>query len=241
MISVLIKLPIFKRVIPSIIKRLNIKNFKYKSGSLIYNLDLRYLVDRRFFLFGWDDDVIQYLNTFIKEKKCDYFLDIGSCWGIYSLQVANSNPEINVLAFDVFEKNIQRLENMAKINEINNIKTFNKAIGSNKKVENFSVEEEHSPNFSKDLNGKYQIKVQQDLIDNLVSVSKKNIVIKMDVERAELEALKGSKNLLTNNNCLIVIETEQNRGAVDFLLSLGFEVIQHNLDTADLILSNYDQ
>ena len=100
------------------------------------------------------------------------------------------------------------------------------------------MNEEYSPNFSKDLNGKYQIKVQQDLIDNLVNISHNKIVIKMDVERAELDALQGSKNLLKNNNCLIVLETDKNSPAIDLLRSFGFKVIQNNFSTSDIILSN---
>ena len=69
MIKLLVKLPIFKRIIPSIIKKLNISNFQYKNEGLIYELDLRYLVDRRFYLFGYDKEVINYLNHFIKEKN----------------------------------------------------------------------------------------------------------------------------------------------------------------------------
>ena len=73
MIKLLVKLPIFKRLIPSIIKKLNIKNYTYKRDGLTYELDLRYLVDKRFYLFGWDQDIINYLNNYIKEKSCDYF------------------------------------------------------------------------------------------------------------------------------------------------------------------------
>lgn len=238
MIKLLVKLPIFKRFIPSVIKKLNIENYSYKSDGLKYELDLRYLVDRRFYLFGWDQDIIKYLNSFIKEKSCDYFLDIGSCWGVYSLQIAHKNSKIKVFAFDVFEKNIERLKKMAKINGIDNIKTFNNAIGAQKKIETFSVDEQYSPNFSKDLNGKYQIKVQQDTIDNLLNISEKNIVIKMDVERAELDALKGSKNLLKNNNCLIILETDQNSPAINFLISLKYKVIPNNFLTSDILLTN---
>ena len=104
MIKLLVKLPIFKRLIPSIIKKLNIKNYTYKRDGLTYELDLRYLVDKRFYLFGWDQDIINYLNNYIKEKSCDYFFDIGSCWGVYGLQIANKNPKIKIFAFDVFEK-----------------------------------------------------------------------------------------------------------------------------------------
>lgn len=239
MIKKFINLPIFKRVIPSIIKKLNIKDFNYNYKNIIFNLDLRYFVDRRFYLYGWDDDLINFLNHFIKEKKCDFFLDIGSCWGIYSLQIAKGNPLIKVFSFDVFEKNIKRLEYMAKINNMSNIETFNVAIGCSKKIETFSVNEHYSPNFSKDLNGKYKINVQQDLIDNLINIYNKRIAIKMDVERAEFEAIKGSKNLLKNNECLIIIETEPNSNAINLLCSIGYKIIENKLDTADIILSNY--
>ena len=238
MIKLLVKLPFFKRIIPSIIKKLKIKNYIYKTNDITYELDLRYLVDRRFYLFGWDQDIINYLNIYIKKKNCDYFFDIGSCWGLYSLQIANNNSSVKVFAFDVFENNIERLKKMAKNNSITNIKTFKNAIGAQKKVEYFSVNEKYSPNFSRDLNGKYQIKVQQDTIDNLVNISNKNIVIKMDVERAELDALKGSKNLLKNNNCLIVLETDKNSPAINFLLSLKFKIVPNNFVTSDIFLTN---
>jgi FkbM family methyltransferase len=240
MIKLLVKLPIFKRIIPSIIKKLNISNFQYKNESLIYELDLRYLVDRRFYLFGYDKEVINYLNHFIKEKKIDYFLDIGSCWGIYSLQIGHKNPEIKVFAFDVFEKNIERLKRMAKINRINNIKLFNNAIGNEKGVKIFSVNEKYSPNFSKDLNGKYQIKVYQNKLDNLLNFSNKKIVIKIDVERSELEALKGAENLLRKNKCLIILETNKNSPTIKYLLNMQYKVIQINLLTSDVMLTNYN-
>lgn len=238
MLRFLVKLPIFKRIIPSFIKKLKISSFQYKSKGLTYELDLRYLIDRRAYLFGYDEDVIDYLNKYIKEKKIDYFLDVGSCWGIYSLQISYNNPGVNVFAFDVFKKNIERLKRMAKINNISNIKVFNNAIGDKKGIKIFSVNEQYSPNFSKDLNGKYQIKVYQNTIDNLLNFSDKKIVIKMDVERSELEALKGSENLLKKNKCLIILETNKNSPAIKYLLAMQFKIIQNNFLTSDIMLAN---
>ena len=190
MIKNLLNIPILKRLVPSIIKKLNINHFNFTYNNLQYQLDLRYLVDRRFFLHGWDDDVIEYINAFCKLRDCKYFLDVGSCWGIYSLQIAKNNPDIQIYAFDVFNKNIARLNKMSKLNNIKNIITFNYAVGSEEKMAVFSVNEEFSPNFSKDLNGQFKINVKQNLIDNLVDISEANIVIKMDIERTELDALK---------------------------------------------------
>lgn len=132
-ISLLTKLPILKRLIPSIMKKLKLK-INYKRNGIIYYLDLSYLVDRLFYLYGLDDHIIGYFNKFIKNNKCDYFFDIGSCWGLYSLQIAKENPQIQVKAFDVFKNNIERLENSKKLNKINNIECINIAVGAEKKL-----------------------------------------------------------------------------------------------------------
>ena len=107
MLKMLVKFPILKRLIPSILKALKIRDKKFKSDGINYLLDLRYLVDRRFYLFGWDDDIIDYLDKFIKDNKCKFFLDIGSCWGIYSLRIAKKNSNVNIISFDVFHKKLE--------------------------------------------------------------------------------------------------------------------------------------
>ena len=240
MMRKLFKLPILKRIIPSLIKRLNIKNKKVYRDEIYYELDLRYFVDRNFYLYGWDNDIINYLNLLIKKNKIEYFLDIGSCWGIYTLQVAKKNPEIEIYSFDVFFRNIERLNLMLNKNKLNNVKTFNLAIGSEKKVEKFAVDEEYSPNYAKDSSGKFKIEVNQDKVDNLLHLKNKNIAIKIDVERMEHHVLKGAKELLKNNNCFIVIETDQKKSEVfNFLNSIAYNKIKHDLNTIDSFFTNF--
>ncbi len=240
MIRELAKFPIFKRLIPSILKKLKIKNKRFTRDGVNYLLDLRYLVDRRFYLFGWDDDIIDYLDNFIKENRCNFFLDIGSCWGLYSLRIAKKNSDINILSFDVFDKNIERLNFMGKINKFKNIKTYNVAVGAEKRFENFAVNEEFSPNYAKDNKGKYSIKVNQDLMDNLVKLRNDKIAIKIDVERVELDVLKGAKQLLSNNKCFIIIETNKNKENVfKYLENQNFRQIKHSLNSEDYFFSNF--
>ena len=240
MLKMLVKFPILKRLIPSILKALKIRDKKFKSDGINYLLDLRYLVDRRFYLFGWDDDIIDYLDKFIKDNKCKFFLDIGSCWGVYSLRIAKKNSNVNIISFDVFHKNIERLNAMKKDNNLENIKTYNVAIGAEKKIETFAVDEEFSPNYAKDNMGKYSISVNQDLIDNLVKLRNEKIAIKLDVERVELEALQGANQLLKNNRCFIIIETNKNKeGVFKYLKSLNFNQIKHNFDSEDYFFTNF--
>jgi FkbM family methyltransferase len=241
MLSFLIKFPILKRIIPSIIKRLNLKNFTYNAFGINFRLDLNYFIDRRFYLLGYDDDVINYLNKLIKKDNFNYFLDIGSCWGLYSLRISKENPNISILSFDVFKENIDRLNSMKIENNFQNITTYNLAIGEGRKIEKFSVNENYSPNYAKDLDGKFTIEVQQDCIDNLINIKNNLIVLKIDVERSELEVLKGAKNLLKDNKCFIVIETfgRQEKAVLDYLKQYGYRIVNHNLNTSDYFLKNF--
>ena len=87
MIKKLIKLPFLKRLIPSLIKRFGNKSKDFYRDGIYYNLDLRYFVDRNFYLTGWDDEIVEYLNFLILKNNIKFFLDVGSCWGVYSLQI----------------------------------------------------------------------------------------------------------------------------------------------------------
>ena len=82
-------LPVLKRIIPSIIKKLKISNITFNYENLIFKLDLRYLIDRRFYLTkNYDNYKIQLFNILINKFKISNFFDLGSCWGIYSLRIA---------------------------------------------------------------------------------------------------------------------------------------------------------
>ena len=80
---------------------------------------------------------------------------------------------------------------MKEINKLNNIRVFSTALGSSKKNVQFSVNEAYSPNYAKDLNGKFKINISQDKLDNFLSMKNEKIAIKIDVERTEIEVLNG--------------------------------------------------
>ena len=144
MLKFLLTLPVLKRLVPSILKKFSFKEISYKYDDVHFNLDLRYLVDRRFFLYGYDVKNIEILNKYIQSYETGYFLDIGSCWGLYSLQIAKKNPRIKVLSFDVFEQNINRIKKMSLKNNVQNIETYNIAVGSEESEVEFSVDEKFS-------------------------------------------------------------------------------------------------
>jgi len=212
-LKVLTAIPLFKRFLPSLIKRLKIKRIKYVYENIIFYLDLRYLVDRRFFLNGYDEENIKILKNFVKKNQIEYFLDIGSCWGIYSLQLAKFDPNLKVIAFDAFENNIKRLKEMMAMNKIINLDPYNYALGDLEKFIEFSVNEEFSPNYSKDLNGKFKIKTKQKTLDSFLNIKDTKLIIKIDVERSEADVLNGANKLLKNNLCFVQIESDNHKSA----------------------------
>jgi len=75
MIRYFSRIILLKRLIPSIIKILKIKNINFYNNGLIFNLDLRYLVDRRFYLNGsYDNEKIKLFNYLIKNYEIKNFL-----------------------------------------------------------------------------------------------------------------------------------------------------------------------
>ena len=243
MIRYLTNLPVLKRIIPSIIKKLKISNITFNYENLIFKLDLRYLIDRRFYLTkNYDNSKIQLFIILINKFKISNFLDLGSCWGIYSLRIAKKNPKTQILAFDVFKKNCSRLKEMREINNLNNIKFFSMALGDSKKVVQFSVDEEYSPNYSKDLNGKFKININQDKLDNILNIQNEKIAIKIDVERTEIEVLNGSKKILEKNNCFVQIEYIENfRIKIDnFFQKLNYnKIVYTKSDSHEAYFSNF--
>jgi hypothetical protein len=87
MIKYLIKVPLLKRIIPSIYKKYIFNKNFYKKiivDDVIFDLDLRHLIDRRFFFHkSYENELFLPIIRVLESNKIDYFLDIGSCWGIY--------------------------------------------------------------------------------------------------------------------------------------------------------------
>ena len=78
LIKFLVKLPILKRLIPSLVKRyIFLFNSYYKEilvNNILFDLDLRHLIDRRFYFNrSYEDELFIPLSKIIKEHKVDFF------------------------------------------------------------------------------------------------------------------------------------------------------------------------
>ena len=208
----------FKRIIPSLIRRLSLSS----NGNTIFlddfkiNLFLTSSIDREIYLKNkYEKDQLDFVKKEMLNQKYDYFFDIGSYIGYYSLSLCKFVTK--TVAFEPNHQNFQRLSKNVEINNFN-IRCLRLGCSDSKnKLKLWYTDKNKRGGSSilhesdKELN-KYDItkllfeEIETDRLDNLYSLENKKIFFKIDVERHELNVLKGALNILSNNQCYLQIE-----------------------------------
>ena len=249
MLSFLVKIPILKRLIPSLYKKYIFFSNNHEKTIIVngiyFDLDLRHLIDRRFFFHkAYEDELFKPLSNIIEKYEVDFFFDIGSCWGIYSLRLSKIFNNLNIIAYDPIKKNIKRLEKSIVINKISNIRTLKVAIGDKKGFVTLGATETYSPNY--EINEKKAViteKCEINTLDNLHNdIKDKFIVLKIDTEGFEFNVLKGAKKLLLNNKvfCQIEIKNNNYQKVFSFLKNNNFKLVSINkFNKTDYFFSNF--
>jgi hypothetical protein len=133
------------------------------------------------------------------------YIDLGSSDGYYPLIYRKLNPQGNIYSFDSNPVLLNEQPANFTLNgfDIDNLHLFNK----------FVSDESHNNHIS---------------LDEVIEVKQQQIFIKIDIEGAEWKALNGMRNLLTSNNCILLIEThskELEENCLFFLGLLNFECV----------------
>ena len=225
-LSVLQKNVFFKRLIPSILRRMPFnKSINIKIKNFNINLNLESSNDRYIYLNGfYDKKQISFVESQLDLDKFDYFLDIGSNIGFYSLYFASKYKNLNIFAFEPIHENYNQIEKSIKINNFKNIEIFKYALSNKKdakimwvtdlrKKSGFSVYENDDFKNEISINNYnidkiYKRTIKSEIFDDLITIKNKNIFIKIDVERHEFQCLSGMLNLLKNHNNKIFIQIE---------------------------------
>lgn len=216
-LSNLLKVPIIKRLIPSILRFLKIKILENVFNFKLY-LDLSSSIDREIFLYKkYENDQILFLKKNIDNYKFDFFLDIGSYIGFYALFIENNTKIKNIYAFEPNELNFSRLKNNIKLNN-SKVQIFNEACSDvNSKSKLWYTDINKTGGSSIFFQSDNEIKkydqskiIFKDInlikLDNKLSIKNSSIIAKIDTERHELNVLKGAINLFSTNRTFLQIE-----------------------------------
>lgn len=163
-------------------------------------------------------------------------IDAGANIGYLTLAMAKNFKRVYSIEpqRDVF----YRLDFNIKVNNIKNVKAFNKAIGEEKDSLFLNNDREYAAHINEygqinyggvriDKNSKSGELVEVDTLDNLIDFDIPVRVIKYDVQNFEYEALNGSKNLIEKFNPYLIVEIEEDKNkTLDLVRSFNYKVFK---------------
>jgi FkbM family methyltransferase len=177
----------------------------------------------------YNHEQTQIIKKLVKKKHI--VLDIGAHIGYFTLIMAQQAKQ--VYAFEPEIRNFEILKKNIELNKIENVKLYNVAVAENKG--NTTL---HLCEMNRGMHRIYPshwcndgtAKVETVKIDDMI---KEADFIKMDIEGAELGALKGMKKLLKKCDSTVIMEfhpqsiTEYGanpRDIYDLMASLGYDI-----------------
>ena len=160
--------------------------------------------------FG-DETILSAIKKISGQRKI-FLVDCGSNYGFYSLYVASISQENQVLAFEASPKTFNSFRTNLELNNFKNIDCRNLAISevSQKFISFYESynDWESSATHNKFKNNKI-VKIQTTTIDQELSkkdLSNFAVIIKLDVEGNEFNAIQGGKDTILKYEPLITIE-----------------------------------
>ena len=198
----------------------------------------------------YDYDEMNFLLRYLRAE--DSFLDIGANIGVYTLLAASIIDSGNIHSFEVLPKNYQRLQENLHLNQFKQVKTYDVAVSDRSGTIALNLAEGDSMPFISNTATNKSISVTTNTLDNLLqNQSLDNLTLaKMDIEGAELLALKGAKNLLNQTYPPVWImeinDTVNNFGhqkqeVVKLLHDYRYSLYSYNADTNQISLMNIEK
>lgn len=168
-------------------------------------------------------------DRFYDIKKDDIIIDIGAHVGIFTLRAARQAK--NVLAIEPHPFNYSLLTNNVKANKLVNVQTLRLALWSSNGKMKLYLASSASHSLKPYLKDKSKyLEVQTKTLDTIIKelgIKRVNF-IKIDVEGAELEVLRGAEETLKENDPFISIAAYHTSTEVheitEYLQRKGFRV-----------------
>jgi FkbM family methyltransferase len=178
-------------------------------------LDHDNIVDRGIFLTGtWEKEHLDTLFALMAEQRRHFdgeavFLDIGAHWGLYALIAHKSGLFKRIVAVEPDPVNYAQLQANLFLNGAEHAVEALKVAASNR-ARTFGLYRRTEVNRGgtrvvEEVQGN-EMTCHAVRLDDVLDFSGKLLVIKMDVESHEIEAIDGMLGLLSRNRCVIQLE-----------------------------------
>src|SRR4051794_36567298 len=222
--------------------QINDELLKFKHPIQKFEFYCRNLEDFKI-MTSHEKDVLEYFNP----KVNDVVIDIGAYIGSYTIMASKSIGEKGkVVAIEADPNNYDMLVRNINLNTLTNVMTLNYAVYSKETMiklylptvnGSYSEFAKYNTVISQRAHGEQKfVEVNADTLDNLLLQNKINYEdvnwIKIDVEGAEFEVLKGATNVLSKSKDISIlieihnIEEGKNfyKEIVDFLGNYKFKI-----------------
>ena len=193
--------------------------------------DIKFLLNHQIYLKHTGKKYVSSCNETI--KFLEYFnitpkniIDLGACWGEFSLFLSKRFPESNIFSIEGSEKNFEILNINLKHNKnlSKNIKSFNLIISDKNGFEEIS-DSVSTVNALKSIINKDEIKykkIQSNKLETFVKNNKLEIdFLKIDIEGSELKLLSDFKTTFSKSMQIELIHYNSIDLNIEFLEQLS--------------------
>ena len=152
------------------------------------------------------------------------FLDIGANMGKYSILVGKElGDRGRVLAFEPLPKNYEMLKKNITLNNLKNVAALDTACGSENKSSDLFIDSRNTGGHSLVRETDQKIRINVKKLDNIIEDLKLNRIdlIKIDVEGAESDVLKGAVATVKKFRPKIIFESESEENVNFYRSVLG--------------------
>ena len=249
-----LKIPILKRLIPSVgikvLKLFNKNKGFYNIDNILFYLDFLDPIDRKIILYNeYEQDSVSFLTDQINQHYIPNFLDIGANSGYFSFYFANRFKNLKVKAYEPNLDAFDKLKKTLTKNSFENVEIFNYGLSDiEKKVKMITWYKHGYPKTNSvilednhDIKNSKIFETNLKVGDELLNYKNEKLCIKIDVEGHELSVLKGLAKNLKENKCMILVESGDVKfGDVnDFLIKNNYKQIFKSRLRLDYVYSNF--
>tara|TARA_B100000989_G_C19446348_1_gene429673 strand:- start:136 stop:918 length:783 start_codon:yes stop_codon:yes gene_type:complete len=246
----LIKLSSLNRTIAlfslKILKLLKKNRGYFKIENNLMFLDFLDPIDRKIIISKkYEEKEFSILNKLIRNFNANFFFDIGANNGYYSIKLAELYKDIKIIAFEPnneayfkFKKTLDISHKISKRIVLNNFGLSDK--NSTKKMRSkvkygYAQTGGSTVHDGKEFNDIQIYEANFKVGDQILNIKNCNLVFKIDVEGHEINVLRGLKNTIDCNNCILQIEIfKENFETINkFLIENKFEKINVEINNSN--------